>query len=248
MAKQETSLAPAQPAGLTESAVPRFIEKSDAGRETISSADMKIPFLALAQPLSDVVGAGLVTVGNFYNNVNKESYGTTMDVIVLASRRGAKLNESYNKGNKLLCSSNDGITGQGEPGGSCFNCKRNVWYVNAEGKSVKDCSEEGRMLIFFPGTKAPMAMTLRRTSFKTWKAINSLLAEGDAPTFAKVLRFTSKPSKSNAQNKAIDVSVVGWVTEADYKMAKHLHEICVPAWSQSTSHDAEPTDPTDATE
>lgn len=57
---------------------------SGDGLEVLDNSVLAIPYLSIAQPMSDAVISGDVEAGNFVNGISKESYGSTLNVIVTA--------------------------------------------------------------------------------------------------------------------------------------------------------------------
>ena len=56
-------------------------EVAGQGFEGMEQGDVTIPRLLISQQLSDVVQAGSVPVGHFYNSLTGEDYGDTIKVI-----------------------------------------------------------------------------------------------------------------------------------------------------------------------
>lgn len=52
------------------------------GFENVSASDVTTPLLLVAQQLSEVVEAGNVAVGHFYNSVTGEDYGDELDIVI----------------------------------------------------------------------------------------------------------------------------------------------------------------------
>lgn len=57
-------------------------EVAGQGFENMSSSEVAVPRLLIAQAMSDVVQNGTVKVGHFYNSISGKDYGDSVDLIV----------------------------------------------------------------------------------------------------------------------------------------------------------------------
>lgn len=64
------------------------------------------------------------------------------------------------------CSSMDGKTGQGNPGGNCKNCPFNQWGSDPDGTGGKACKNMHRIYLLRQGEMFPLLLTLPPTSIK----------------------------------------------------------------------------------
>ena len=65
-----------------EKAVGFLDESAGQGFENVGAGAVTTPLLLIAQQLSEVVDAGSVEVGHFYNSVTGEDYGTELDLVI----------------------------------------------------------------------------------------------------------------------------------------------------------------------
>ena len=93
---------------------------------------------------------------------------------------------------KPLCSSSDGVTGFGEPGGACALCDLNQWGTGANGKG-KACKNMRQLYILQSGEYMPIQLTLSPTSIKPYTEFyNLVFASRRRATFGSVVRIGLK--------------------------------------------------------
>ena len=89
--------------------------------------------------------------------------------------------------NRPACSSQDGITGTGEPGGVCTNCPDNQFGPN---NTAKACKESKIVYILMRGEILPMALRVTPGSFKPLQQYRINLAKRATPMQAIETKFS----------------------------------------------------------
>ena len=98
-------------------------------------------------------------------------YEQTLTVVVLHHHESNVYwedGEEYDENAKPLCSSVDGKTGYGSPGGVCRACALNQYGTAANG-SGKACKNMRSLYLLRSGDSMPMMLNLPPTSLRPWK-------------------------------------------------------------------------------
>lgn len=93
------------------------------------------------------------------------------------------------------CSSMDGLTGHGEPGGACATCKLAQWGSGRD-SSGQACKAMRRLFILLPGQLMPVLLTLPPTSLKPCQRYMLKLTSAQIPFWAAVTEFGLVQTKS----------------------------------------------------
>jgi len=130
--------------------------------------------------------------------------------------------ESYTGGkNPPDCGSYDGITGVGDPGGSCADCPLNQFGSGENGG--KACKNKRRIFVLREGETIPLVLTLPTGSMKEFGVyIKRLLGKG-RKSCSVVTRFSLK--------KATNVGGIAY-SQAQFKHDRPLTEAELTAVSQ----------------
>ncbi len=142
-------------------------------------------------------------------------------------------------GNPPDCGSFDGITGEGDPGGSCTRCPYNQ-FGSGENNS-KACKNRRRIFLLREGEIFPMILSLPTGSLKVFsRYIKRLLSKGKK-SYSVVTRFSLK--------KATNISGITY-SQAYFTVDRDLSaeelalitrlSVQVKAYSIRIGHDAEP--------
>lgn len=93
----------------------------------------------------------------------------------------------------MMCSSNDGVNGQGEPGGACNRCPMADW----DGNSPPACELSKTFLLWLPEYKTWAQWKLRRSALRTaGKALNQLiLSHGWEKLAVRITSSQHQPKK-----------------------------------------------------
>jgi len=93
------------------------------------------------------------------------------------------------------CSSGDGMTGTGTPGGACYHCPLNEFGTAAKGGG-KACKQTKRLFLLREGDRIPIVLTVPPGSLKNLGKYFLRLAGQAIPYFAVVTRFELASAKS----------------------------------------------------
>lgn len=107
----------------------------------------------------------------------------------------------WEEGNKVpVCTSMDGRTGQGDPGGACATCPLNQFGSDPKGGNGKACKEMRRLYFVREEDGLPSLLTLPPTSIGAWdQYVSALVGRKDTPgtIFVEtVLRLEKQEDKS----------------------------------------------------
>lgn len=112
----------------------------------------------------------------------------TLHVIIMANRQ-ARLywGRNYNPGQTKeppACTSNDGFTGVGDPGGPCMRCPYSKFKTarNPDGSqgAGQACKELRQLLVLLPGHMMPHLLNISPTSVKTFDKYTMTVGSGGA--------------------------------------------------------------------
>lgn len=102
------------------------------------------------------------------------------------------------------CSSENGITGSGEPGGDCSQCPLNEWGSSGKKKGRgktkargKACKEIRMVFMLLPRNLIPVLFTLPPTSIVPMRKYLLKLASEGLPSFAVTTVFKLEKTKNN---------------------------------------------------
>lgn len=134
-----------EPAGALE-LVPEYLRQTSIplGAEAMRASDVAVARLALSQPLSAALQEqntkayidGLKQ-GAFYNSMTKADYGRELFIIPLLSVIKRIRFKDFESGGGMLCRSENGKLGEGDPGGVCRLCE----FSKRVGEDRPECDE-----------------------------------------------------------------------------------------------------------
>lgn len=140
---------------------------------TLTADDVTIPRLRLAQGLTKEVQDGNAKPGEFLLSGAPPRSEIVATVLAIAKFRRYTTSDD----GTVLCRSEDGKTGKGEPGGDCEECPLSKW-VNAETKGGKNtpppCSFGYRYLLEV-ADYGQCIYEMKKTSIPAAKALNAMV-------------------------------------------------------------------------
>ena len=137
------------------------------------------------------------------------------------------------------CGSFDGITGEGDPGGSCAKCPYNQFGSGENGS--KACKNRRRIYVLREGEIFPLILSLPTGSLKEFsRYIKRLLSKGKKSN-SVVTRFSLKKAtnSSGITYSQAQFAVDRNLTADEYALISKLSEQ-VKAFSTRVGHDTEP--------
>jgi hypothetical protein len=114
----------------------------DAFEATTGDQPERIPYLKLIQAASDDAQNEGIKPGTFRNSLT----GEVLDSQVLFVPIEVVHRRFYFVGRELSCFSLDSLRGEGEPGGICAKCPKNVWYIAQENGTLIERPHRGYRL------------------------------------------------------------------------------------------------------
>ena len=188
---------------------PEYLQRKQAprGGEEMDQTDRIIPRLSLAQKMSDEIDESSpkyiegLEEGDFFNNVSKEIYGRTVNIVPVFKFASRVRWESREKGSPILCQSFDGRLGVGDNPvkGNCQICP----FAQFEDGEPPECTEFKNMgLVILPNGRRPTpadaaVLAFKRGSLPEGKQLFSMLDNTRRDWFTWIIRLTSalKPGK-----------------------------------------------------
>jgi hypothetical protein len=96
-----------------------------------------------------------------------------------------------NMGDPVACRSNDGLTGQGKPGGTCAACNLNKLSPYYEGASTT-CKAQKNLLAYDHVGKRAFVLRLNPSALTIWKNFKAIFKQQSLPLSAVVIQVHTK--------------------------------------------------------
>lgn len=175
-------------------------EVAGQGFENMSSSEVAVPRLLIAQAMSDVVQSGTVKVGHFYNSITGKDYGDSVDLIVCHFQK-VWVEWKKNQGGYVGTYPVDGldnVTGDNYKG---------LEHKDAEG-NINDVIETWNYLVVLPGhmEEGYMIFGSTRGNLKYLKGWNTQMrylrtpSGKPAPLFSSVWTLTTGKDQNKKGN------------------------------------------------
>jgi hypothetical protein len=211
------------------------------GNENVTNDDVIVPRLALCQSNSFERKKGHAKFiegleeGQFFNTATKEIYGESLRVINVHYFKSRIRWNGKEIGAGMLCRSDDGLKGVGDPGGVCAACEFSKFNTE-EDDSRPSCM----MFMNFPclvvsksGAVDPAGIVIvsfKSLAIKAGKHWNTLVNIRNADRFAGVYKL-SAVSDHRASGDSYQPSVEndGWVTQAQLGAAAASYDL-INSW------------------
>jgi hypothetical protein len=157
----------------------------------MSSEDMTIPRLRLAQGLTGEVQDGTAKPGEWLMTGFESVPELTIVPLLFARNRALRDDEGM-----VLCKSEDATAGIGEPGGDCSKCPMNQWSDGAKGERIPPKCVFSYVYITYVSEFETMALVeFRRTSIQAGKTLNTMAAQRGLGNFMVKLRSSKQSGK-----------------------------------------------------
>lgn len=211
------------------------------GNENVTSDDVIVPRISLCQANSfekKKTNAKFIDgleEGQFFNTATKEIYGASFDIINVHYFRSRIRWNGKEIGAGILCRSDNGAQGTGDPGGVCAHCEFSKFNQGEE-----DERPQCMMFMNFPGLVMPKSgivdpaniviLSMKSLAIKAGKHWNTLVNIRNADRFAGIYRVTAvedhrasgdswQPSVENSPLQS------GWVTQGQLQAAMVSYEL-----------------------
>jgi hypothetical protein len=243
MKKQNgNALAKQAPQAITE--VPDYLKPKPGvrlGNENVTSEDVIVPRIALAQSNSFELKKSHAKYiegleqGEFFNTATKEIYGKALRVINVHYFRSRIRWNGKEIGAGILCRSDDGANGIGDPGGACASCEFSKFNTD-EDDSRPSCM----MFMNFPclviGAKGEVdpagivIYSMKSLSIKTGKHWNTLVNIKNLDRFAGVYKLTSvEDHRASGDSFQPNIENDGLVTREQAEAGRISYEL-INSW------------------
>jgi hypothetical protein len=206
-------------------AVPDYVNAdSTAGKENITQADITLPRLGLAQALSPEVNEGEANFipgcmpGHLFNTLTRETYAkgpVPVVVVSVAPPRWVEFNPREEGG---------GIKDPNVPAGD----PRTLW----DGDTPPVATQFRDYLCLHAETGEPLGVSLKGTSLKAAKDLNSFIKLFPGPSYAKVYNVTTVQRKNEKGTFYVFKfqPAEGFAPEHVYRAAENIAQ----TWADST--------------
>lgn len=227
MSKKENAVAVQNNAvTTTNNAVPAFLQNRSGparGSENVGAEDLVIPRLELVQALSPCLkknDAGYIEgieVGMLYNNVTRQSYGQSVQVIPVFFKKEFIVWKSRKLGGGFV-------------GAFAFNEEAESVRLSQEQPDQFQVNETANMFCLLrnpeTGKLEEIVVSMAITKLKVARKWNSLIRMNEGDSFSRVYEIgtAEERNKSNEEYQNITVRALGFVTEPEFTRAENLYE------------------------
>lgn len=193
--------------------------RSYTSKTDFDRSEIQMPKLRLGQSMSPEVQEGDAQLGQWI--VTGFEVEDEVTIVPVGFMRGRTLVEE----DVIVCSSNDQVTGVGDPGGDCGSCPKAQWGKPKRGSSKNvppPCTPYFSYLVYSITHQEVMTLDLKRTGMDAAKYINtvaqkrgfknfaitltSVVAKGDKGKFAKAqAKVASKVTKKELDDAVASV-------------------------------------------
>ncbi len=167
--------------------------------------------LQLSFPRIKIPGSGSLRFEMPSANPEDPEYEKTIDGVIIYNHRtcaywpaGSEYDESVNP----LCSSVDGKTGIGDPGGACAVCELNQYGTatdkNGNATAGKACKNMRHLYILRSGEYLPVMLSLPPTSIRPYSDfMNTAFVPRKRPTWSSVIQIGLKRVENGANTYSV---------------------------------------------
>lgn len=163
-------------------------------------------------------------------------YTRTLEGVILYNHSAYTLwpeGSEYDEDTKPLCSSVDGKTGIGEPGGACATCPMNAYGSARDGGRGKACKNMRDIYLLRSGEYMPLLISLPPTSIKPFKEfLNRAFVYRRRATYGSLIQIGLK-KENNGSN---DYSVATFRLVRDFQ-GEELAQIRAYVPASAVQHD-----------
>ena len=135
-----------------------------------------------------------------YGNQSDETILPAIDGVILAMRQTRIYwrDAFTGTGTRPDCVSRDGITGTGDPGGSCHDCPLNQWGSALGDSNGKACAQRTELYILTPLSPFPIVVSAPPTSYKALRQYRLGVFGQSGKAYHKVVTRLELETASNA--------------------------------------------------
>jgi hypothetical protein len=156
-----------------------------------SSDDIVIPRIRLAQGLTAEVQDGTAKPGQWLLTGFDPVDELTVVPVMFSRQRALRDDEGA-----VLCKSQDSITGEGIPGGTCQFCPMNQWADGPKGERVPpQCVFSYVYIVYVAEFESMALIEFRRTNIQAGKTVNTMAAQRGLGNFAVKVKAAKQQGK-----------------------------------------------------
>lgn len=217
--KEQTAIA------TTQNTMPDFLRDklgSRRGSENVQAEDLVIPRLEVVQSLSParnerdpayITGA---KEGMLYNNVTRELYGESVNVMPIFFKKEWLLWKNRDAGGGFRGAFNSPEAAE----------EARLAQEDADDIEAIDTAQQFCLLIREDGSTEEIAVSMSRSKMKVSRNWNSLIRLSGGDSFSRVYKVSSvaEKNKKNQEFYNLSVKVVGWPNQDLYEKAEKLYE------------------------
>lgn len=134
-------------------------------------------------------------------------YAKTLTGVILYNHSAYTLwpeGNEYDEDTKPLCSSVDGKTGIGEPGGACTTCPMNAYGSATDGGRGKACKNMRQLYLLRSGEYMPLSISLPPTSLKPFKEfLNRAFVLRRRATYGSIVQLGLKKENNGGNDYSV---------------------------------------------
>lgn len=233
-------LARSEPKNLATSAIPEYLRKAPrtaaAGLENVEQRDMTLPRLGLCQSMSpqrtksDVKYIHGLEEGMYFNTITGRIYGESVLIVPLLMYKTRILFNPIDEGGGIRCQAQDARHGVGDPSGDCERCPFGQFkdqqrpecdlFYNYASLAFAEDDADGL------DASSIVVVSLKSTGIKVAKDWNALMRLRGTDSFAGLYEFSAAEQKKDNQRWfQSTIKNVGWVSEAQYRLAQGCYQM-----------------------
>lgn len=139
------------------------------------------------------------------------------------------------------CTSDDGISGNGSPGGLCKKCPKAQWGSDLKGGDGQACQARRTLYIAMPDQVLPAVMSVPPTSLKPVRKFFTALASRRMKYYEMVMKFslTIEKNKKGVEYSALRLSKARSLTPEELKALVEYRNEVIPVLKQRGFSDEE---------
>lgn len=127
---------------------------------------------------------------------DQETKGIEGVIVHMRTVRSMWRQEFSGEGTPPDCSSTDGVTGMGDPGGACRTCPYAAWGTSPKGTGAQACKQARLLFVLRPADLLPVVVAAPPSSLKAVKQYLLRLAGAGAPYHAVITRLELERTKN----------------------------------------------------
>ena len=211
------------------------------GNENVTNEDVIVPRIALAQSNSFELKKSHakyiegLEAGQFFNTATKEVYGAALRVVNVHYFRSRIRWNGKEIGAGILCRSDNGAQGTGDPGGVCAQCEFSKFNTEEE-----DSRPSCMMFMNFPCLVVPKSgnvdpagiviVSFKSLAIKAGKHWNTLVNIRNADRFAGVYKLSAvEDHRASGDSYQPSIENDGWVTKEQLEAAAASYDL-INSW------------------